>query len=146
MFKIKGLFAGSSNWVKLLVTLLIPLFLLCLTSVIWALIIEAAGVDVTSLNVERAVQFISSVITFIVGGVFVAYLIFENPKEELMMSSWGGGKNYFYTKKSCFFVRDFKEISNSESSGCIEKNLFFMTKFTWNFGVFARAYGMTTCS
>ena len=96
MFKIKGLFAGSSNWVKLLVTLLIPLFLLCLTSVIWALIIEAAGVDVTSLNVERAVQFISSVITFIVGGVFVAYLIFENPKEELMMSSWGGGKNYLY--------------------------------------------------
>lgn len=96
MFKIKGLFAGSSNWVKLLVTLLIPLFLLCLTSVIWALIIEAAGVDVTSLNVERAVQFISSVITFIVGGVSVAYLIFENPKEELMMSSWGGGKNYLY--------------------------------------------------
>ena len=41
---------------------------------------------------------------------------------------------------------DFKEISNNESSGCIEKNLFFMTKFTWNFGVFARAYGMTTCS
>lgn len=96
MFKIKGLFAGSSNWVKLLVTLLIPLFLLCLTSVIWALIIEAAGVDVTSLNVERAVQFISSVITFIVGGVSVAYLIFENPREELMMSSWGGGKNYLY--------------------------------------------------
>ena len=96
MFKIKGLFAGSSNWVKLLVTLLIPLFLLCLTSVIWALIIEAAGVDVTSLNGERAVQFISSVITFIVGGVSVAYLIFENPKEELMMSSWGGGKNYLY--------------------------------------------------
>ena len=96
MFKIKGLFAGSSNWVKLLVTLLIPLFLLCLTSVIWALIIEAAGVDVTSLNVERAVQFISSVITFIVGGVSVAYLIFENPKEELMISSWGGGKNYLY--------------------------------------------------
>lgn len=96
MFKIKGLFAGSSNWVKLLVTLLIPLFLLCLTSVVWALIIEAAGVDVTSLNVERAVQFISSVITFIVGGVSVAYLIFENPKEELMMSSWGGGKNYLY--------------------------------------------------
>lgn len=96
MFKIKGLFAGSSNWVKLLVTLLIPLFLLCLTSVIWALIIEAAGVDVTSLNVERVVQFISSVITFIVGGVSVAYLIFENPKEELMMSSWGGGKNYLY--------------------------------------------------
>ena len=96
MFKIKGLFAGSSNWVKLLVTLLIPLFLLCLTSVIWALIIEATGVDVTSLNVERAVQFISSVITFIVGGVSVAYLIFENPKEELMMSSWGGGKNYLY--------------------------------------------------
>ena len=96
MFKIKGLFAGSSNWVKLLVTLLIPLFLLCLTSVIWALIIEAVGVDVTSLNVERAVQFISSVITFIVGGVSVAYLIFENPKEELMMSSWGGGKNYLY--------------------------------------------------
>lgn len=96
MFKIKGLFAGSSNWVKLLVTLLIPLFLLCFTSVIWALIIEAAGVDVTSLNVERAVQFISSVITFIVGGVSVAYLIFENPKEELMMSSWGGGKNYLY--------------------------------------------------
>lgn len=96
MFKIKGLFAGSSNWVKLLVTLLIPLFLLCLTSVIWALIIEVAGVDVTSLNVERAVQFISSVITFIVGGVSVAYLIFENPKEELMMSSWGGGKNYLY--------------------------------------------------
>lgn len=96
MFKIKGLFAGSSNWVKLLVTLLIPLFLLCFTSVIWALIIEAAGVDVTSLNVERAVQFISSVITFIVGGVSVAYLIFENPKEELLMSSWGGGKNYLY--------------------------------------------------
>ena len=52
----------------------------------------------------------------------------------------------FYTKKSCFFVRDFKENSNNESSGCIEKNLFFMTKFTWNLGVFARAYGMTTCS
>ena len=52
----------------------------------------------------------------------------------------------FRTKKSCFFVRDFKEISNNESSGYIEKNLFFMTKFTWNFGVFARAYGMTTCS
>lgn len=96
MFKIKGLFVSSSNWVKVLITLLIPLFILCLVSVIWALMIVIFDIDATSLNAERSVQFISSILTFILGGLWVAYMIFENPREELKMSSWGKGKNYLY--------------------------------------------------
>ncbi len=95
MFKLKGLFASSSNFVKFLVALLLPLFFLCFTSVLMALAIKM-GFEFTSVKAELAVQFISSIITFILGGGLAAYLIYDEPKEELKLSSFGKGKNYLY--------------------------------------------------
>ena len=96
MFRLKGFFANSSNLVKFLVALLVPLFFLCLTSVALAVVLKFAGVDTLEVGAELAVQFVSSVITFILGGGLAAYLIFEQPKEELQLSEWGKGKNYLY--------------------------------------------------
>ena len=96
MFRLKGLFASSSNFVKFLVALLLPLMFLCLTSAVLAVAFEVSNVDATNLSVERAVQFFSSIITFVGGGLLAAYLIFENPKEELQLDSAGKGKNYLY--------------------------------------------------
>ncbi len=96
MFRLKGFFAGSSNWVKFLITLLLPLFFLCLTSVVMAVVIKFTGTETFSVGAELAVQFISSIVTFVLGGGLAAYLIFEDPKEELKMSSFGKGKNYLY--------------------------------------------------
>ena len=96
MFKLKGFFASSSNFVKFLVALLLPLMFLCLTSAVLAVVFKSTGVDSTALNVEIAVQFFSSIITFIGGGMLAAYLIFDDPKEELKLTSAGKGKNYLY--------------------------------------------------
>ena len=97
MFKLKGFFAYSSNWVKFVVALLIPFFFLCLTSAFMAVVLKLAGEpESLSVGAELAVQFVSSIITFIVGGGLAAYLIFEEPKEELKLSSFGKGKNYLY--------------------------------------------------
>lgn len=96
MFKLKGLFAGSSNWVKFLLTLLLPLFFLCLTSAAMAVVIKITGTETFSVGAELAVQFISSIITFVLGGGLATYLIFEDPKKELKISSLGKGKNYLY--------------------------------------------------
>ena len=96
MFRLKGFFAGSSNFVKFLVALLLPMFFLCLTSALLAVVLKFTSIDTTSVSVELAVQFASSIITFILGGGLAAYLIFDEPKEELMLSSAGKGKNYLY--------------------------------------------------
>jgi membrane protease YdiL (CAAX protease family) len=69
---------------------------LCLTSAVLAVVFKCTGVDSTALNVEIAVQFFSSIITFIGGGMLAAYLIFDDPKEELKLDSAGKGKNYLY--------------------------------------------------
>ena len=50
MFKIKGLFAGSINWVKLLVTLLIPLFLLCVCVPVCEVLLGKEDYRVTCLK------------------------------------------------------------------------------------------------
>lgn len=96
MFRLKGFFASSSNLVKFLVALLVPLFFLCFTSAVFAVVFKFFGIDVASVGAELTVQFVSSIITFIVGGGLAAYLIFDNPKEELKLSSAGKGKNYLY--------------------------------------------------
>ena len=96
MFKLKGFFASSSNFVKFLVALLVPLFFLCFTSAVLAVVLKVTGVEEASVGAELAVQFVSSIITFILGGGLAAYLIFDEPKEELKLSSAGKGKNYLY--------------------------------------------------
>lgn len=96
MFRLKGFFAGSSNWVKFIIALLIPFFFLCLTSAFMAVVVKFTGTDVLSVGAELAVQFFSSIITFVLGGGLAAYLIFDEPKEELKLSSFGKGKNYLY--------------------------------------------------
>lgn len=96
MFKLKGFFANSSNLVKFLVALLLPLFFLCLTSAFMAVVLKFTGVEATSVGAELAVQFVSSIITFLLGGGLAAYLIFDDLKEELKLSSFGKGKNYLY--------------------------------------------------
>lgn len=96
MFRLKGFFAQSSNWVKFIVTLLLPLFFLCITSAVMALVMQFTSIDMESVGVQLFVQFVSSIITFILGGGLVAYLIFDEPKEELQLSEWGKGKNYLY--------------------------------------------------
>ena len=97
MFKLKGLFAYSSNWLKFIIALLIPFFFLCLTSAFMAVILKLIGEpNSLSVGVELTIQFVSSIITFILGGGLAAYLIFEEPKEELKLSSFGKGKNYLY--------------------------------------------------
>ena len=96
MFRLKGFFAGSSNWVKFIIELLIPFFFLCLTSAFMAVVVKFTGTDVLSVGAELAVQFFSSIITFVLGGGLAAYLIFDEPKEELKLSSFGKGKNYLY--------------------------------------------------
>ena len=92
MFKLKGFFASSSNFVKFLVALLVPLFFLCFTSAVLAVVLKVTGVEEASVGAELAVQFVSSIITFILGGGLAAYLIFDEPKEELKLSSAGKGK------------------------------------------------------
>lgn len=96
MFKIKGIFSKSSNWVKILLIVLIPIFIVCLISAIWALFIKLTGLDPHSLNMERFFQSISSISIFIFGGYIVAYLIYENPLEALQITSMGKCKNYLY--------------------------------------------------
>ena len=96
MFRLKGFFAQSSNWVKFIVTLLLPLFFLCITSAVMALVMQFTSIDMESVGVQLFVQFVSSIITFILGGGLAAYLIFNEPKEELKLSSAGKGKNYLY--------------------------------------------------
>ena len=96
MFRLKGFFAQSSNWVKFIVTLLLPLFFLCITSAVMALVMKFTSIDMESVGVQLFVQFVSSIITFILGGGLAAYLIFNEPKEELKLSSAGKGKNYLY--------------------------------------------------
>lgn len=97
MFRLKGFFAGSSNWMKFIIALLIPFFFLCLTSASMAVVLKLVGEpESLSVGAELAVQFFSSIITFILGGGLAAYLIFDEPKEELKLSSFGKGKNYLY--------------------------------------------------
>ena len=96
MFRLKGFFASSSNLVKFIVALLVPLFFLCLTSAVMALVMKFTQLDLESVGVQLVVQFVSSIITFILGGGLAAYLIFDEPKEELQLSNWGKGKNYLY--------------------------------------------------
>ena len=96
MFRLKGFFAGSSNWVKFIIALLIPFFFLCLTSAFMAVLMKFTASESLSVGAELAVQFFSSIITFILGGGLAAYLIFDEPKEELKLSSFGKGKNYLY--------------------------------------------------
>ena len=96
MFRLKGFFASSSNLVKFLVVLLLPMFFLCITSVVVAVVLKFTGAEATSVGAELAVQFISSIITFVLGGGLAGYLIFDDLKEELKLSSFGKGKNYLY--------------------------------------------------
>ena len=97
MFRLKGFFAGSSNWMKFIIALLIPFFFLCLTSASMAVVLKLVGEpESLSVGAELAVQFFSSIITFIGGGMLAAYLIFDDPKEELKLDSAGKGKNYLY--------------------------------------------------
>ena len=61
MFRLKGFFAGSSNWVKFIIALLIPFFFLCLTSAFMAVLMKFTASESLSVGAELAVQFFSSI-------------------------------------------------------------------------------------
>ncbi len=83
----------KSPWTKLLVSILAPIFLLCIWSVGEYLFDRLSGVDTSSQSYLLITQSVSSIFILFCGALLSAFLISDKPFSYLCMDIPMGGKN-----------------------------------------------------
>lgn len=92
------MFEDSRKWVQCLILFFIAVFSVCLSGVIAAVVIKAAGVPPEAMNTElkwmELTQLIVSVVTFLFGAYLSAMLLSRHPLDYLLCHRAGGFMPY----------------------------------------------------